>query len=506
MRQSLRIGAASALVLAAGTAQATDVLEFPDNGTEQLSRGGAWVARATNPLATFYNPAGLAGQEAGALLDVNLVFNDVCFTRKGPGQTIQAVDVQYPADVCDDTTLTPIPSAGIVYPLSDRLGIGLSFTPPSVYGSLTFPETVGVTNNFGVEQQVPSPMRYMLLEQSGIVLNTTLGAGYEVTPGLRLGAGFVWGLSKLRVTNANMSISPVQQPDGSFRDPLDTDVLAQVDVADWFIPGFVIGVLYSPLRQLDVGLAIQAQEAFDAHGDLTTKANYWTNNGVSDNPTVTDSSDIEPGLAHFRLPNPLEVRLGVRFHQPRDAKAPIGAGEARDPIADDVFDVELDVSYTRNSVYDQITLRFPERPVIEVLGTGGTVPQNADVPLAIKGDTIGLRLGGEYVVLPDRLAVRAGGWWEPDVQRPEYLNVAVVATQRIGLAGGVAVRFGPLDVEAGYMHVFFDTLDNDGNGAVRVVSGDASAQPVPNRSPYPINGGKVSQSANIVSVGGTLRF
>jgi long-chain fatty acid transport protein len=299
-----------------------------------------------------------------------------------------------------------------------------------------------------------------------------------------------------------MSVSPVPQA-GVYQDPLDADVLARVEVSDWFIPGFVLGALYSPIPELDVGFSLQVQEAFDGHGDLTAKANYWGTNGLGDNPVTTESSDIESGMAHFRLPNPLQARIGVRYHMPRDASAPVDVGAVRDPMADDVFDVELDVSYTRNSAYDRIQLRFPEDPVIVVQGTGGSVPQNADVPLAIKGDTIGLRLGGEYVILPARLAVRAGGWWEPDVQRPEYLNVAVVASQRFGLALGGAVRVGPVDIEAGYMHVFFDEVDNGGDGRVRVVSGDVSAG---NRSPYAINGGKVTQSANIVSVGAVARF
>ncbi len=225
---------------------------------------------------------------------------------------------------------------------------------------------------------------------------------------------------------------------------------------------------------------------------------------MSPSPVVTDTDDIQPDLAHFRLANPLDVRLGARFHMPRYGGA-IELGEIRDPLADDVFDVELDLSYTRNSAYRAAELRFPERPIIEVQGTGGEVPRNADVEFNVKGDTLGVRLGGDYIVLPDRLAVRAGAFYEPDVQRPEYLNVAMVASRRIGLAGGVQVRLAFVDLEAAYMHVFFDEVDNGGNGRLRVVSGDASVQP-PYRSPYAINGGKVTQSVNIVSLGARARF
>jgi hypothetical protein len=49
-------------------AHATGITEFPDNGSEQSGRGGAWVARASDPLAAFYNPAGLAGQPTRLIL------------------------------------------------------------------------------------------------------------------------------------------------------------------------------------------------------------------------------------------------------------------------------------------------------------------------------------------------------------------------------------------------------------------------------------------------------
>ena len=506
MRALSRIGAVCALLCVAGSAQATDIFEFPDNGTEQLSRGGAWVARATNPLATFYNPAGLAGQDTGALLNVNLVFNDVCFTRAGEGETVEfpSENVPYPGEVCDETAVTPLPSVAGVFQVTDRLGIGLSVTPPSLYGKLAFPETVDVTNQFGATVPVPSPQRYLLIESDGLVLNTTLGAGYEVADGVRVGAGFIWGLASLNLTNANMSVRPTfDSTTNLYVDPRTEDVLAELSVTDLFMPGLVIGALYSPIPELDLGFSLTIQEAFDGHGDLMAKANYWTNTGISSNPVLTDTADTEADLAHFRLPNPMEVRLGARFHWPRDGAATVVAGQERDPIADDVFDVEVDLSYTRNSAYDQIELRFPDRPVVVVQGTGGEVPRNGDVPLAIEGDTLGVRVGGEYVVLPDRFAVRAGGWYEPDVQRPEYLNVAVVASQRIGLAAGVLVRVEMIDIEAGYMHVFFEDVDNGGNGRVRAISGLTNEG---NRSPYAINGGKVTQSANIVSVGATARF
>ncbi len=485
-------------------ALATDVMQFPELGTQNLGRGGAWVARATGPLATFYNPAGLAGQLTGVSVDVALSFTSVCFERAGQGSRLSdsaGEGVPYPGEVCSEGGPEVLPALGAVYRLSDTLGLGLSVMPPSLYGSRTFPETVSGTNAVGFAAEVPAPSRYLLIESSGVALNTTLSVGYEITRRVRIGAGFVWGLAQYTLSNANQTLEPSVSPgSGQYLDPVTRDVRAQVDVVDLFMPGFVAGVLVSPHSMLDVGLSVKAQQAFDGHGDLETQANYWTASGVSGNPTVGNSNEEAPDLAHFRLPNPFSARLGVRFHLPREGTEDKAE---RDPLADDVFDVEVDVVYTRNSAYRAAELRFPESPIIEVKGTGGRVPVNADLPLHMKGDTLGLRVGGDVALLPGTLAVRAGGWYEPDVQRPEYIQLSMLGSRRIGLSLGGQLRFGAVDVEAAAMHVMFAEVDNGGNGRTRVVSGNAQTG---FRSPYAINGGRVTQSSTIVSVGGTMRF
>src|SRR5688572_1218570 len=69
------------VLTSSATSSATTITEFPDNGSEQLARGGAWVARASDPLAVHFNPAGLAGQRTAVTVQANLSFHDTCFTR-----------------------------------------------------------------------------------------------------------------------------------------------------------------------------------------------------------------------------------------------------------------------------------------------------------------------------------------------------------------------------------------------------------------------------------------
>ena len=49
--------------------------DIPDQGTESLGRGGAFVAKSDSPLALYNNVASLAKMRGTRLLvDVNLVF------------------------------------------------------------------------------------------------------------------------------------------------------------------------------------------------------------------------------------------------------------------------------------------------------------------------------------------------------------------------------------------------------------------------------------------------
>src|SRR5580692_12924139 len=132
MRRVFRVSAAA--VLAVGLfsprlAHATSAEEFPDNGSEQEGRGGAWVARASDPLATFYNPAGLAGQPTRLTLQANLSTQHTCFTRVKAANDTTADCVSqggtYP-QVCNNGGIFPDPQLAFTYHLSDRIGLGIA--------------------------------------------------------------------------------------------------------------------------------------------------------------------------------------------------------------------------------------------------------------------------------------------------------------------------------------------------------------------------------------------
>jgi long-subunit fatty acid transport protein len=491
-------------------AQATNALEFPGWGTAALGRGGAWVARADTPIAAGYNPAGLVLQPSGAQIDLHLALYSTCYTRTGPSNDTPTRGPYQ--EVCNDVKPTPLPLLGANFRVSDDFAIGLSIAPPLVYGELSFPVTAPrQTKGFGagVSEQ-PAGQRYQLYSQSGLLLNPTISAAFAITDRVRVGAGFIWGIGSLKLANASMSTASACESTpagcGQVEEPGNADFRADLAVRDFFVPGVVVGVHASPLDTLDVGLAVRAQDSLRAKGDLDVTVGYYDPSGrVAADPTRVSSKPGGADRASMVLANPFQADLGVRYHHPASDSRSKGA---YDFLNDDLFDVEFGVSYSRNASHREIGIRFPDNPPIDlgVAAANSSVPADASVPLQLK-DSVGFRLGGDVVAVPEVLALRLGAFYEPSVQDARYLNVALMASQRLGLSGGAQLRAGPVDLNVGYLHVFFSELDNGGNGAVRGISGVTYADATPDfKTPYPINGGRLGASANVFSLGAVYRF
>src|SRR5262249_51267576 len=131
-----------AVAMFATAARASNPLEYPDNGSAAFSRGGAWLAVANEPIATHYNPAGLATQPSGFSVEAQLAFPHTCFDRYGPGNSpVGPNDVGTPIyeyrRACSAREGFPntIPSIAAVYRVSPRLGIGIAVVPPAAYGT-----------------------------------------------------------------------------------------------------------------------------------------------------------------------------------------------------------------------------------------------------------------------------------------------------------------------------------------------------------------------------------
>jgi long-chain fatty acid transport protein len=516
-------------------AAASSVEEFPDNGSEQEGRGGAWVARASDPLAAFYNPAGLAGQPTRVSVQSNFSRQHTCFTRvKAAGDpTVDGVAVAgaYP-QVCNDAGFFPDPQVGFTWHVTDRLGLGLLLLSPSAVGNVTWPSFVG---------GAPAPQRYLLIKSNVIFLTPTIAAGWEVVDRLRIGGSFQFGTAPtLDFINAAVGLQK------SFNYvPSNNDVRTELTAHDSFVPGFTLGTMWSPVDELDVAAWYKWSAPVDAKGDAQTVYPYFrpsvamgdmtgltygdTSIPNCNNPMNPPNTCGSGNNASVRVPIPMEAKLGVRYH--------LAAGgtvdeHLRDPIAQDLFDVELDFTWANNSAFDNVQVRFPAK---DSFGDGllpanpaipGQIPANADVRHHLR-DVFGARLGGDFNAIPDMLAFRAGGFFETKAADSVYQNIDFDAAERFGVAAGATYRLKigstAFDFMAAYGHVFFGTLNNtDPSGAGLPASAGTACNPsapqgappstlCPNgnqkyRTNYPVNLGTITSSINVINIGVSFRF
>jgi long-subunit fatty acid transport protein len=518
MKRLVSLCAGAALVSAAGAAAAENALESPSLGVNQMSRGGAWLARADDPLATYFNPAAIVRNPTGVHLGAQLMFRSQCFERAdssgapvAPGGNL---DTPPPGEICAEGPPFPNPQLAATFRIHKQLGLGIGVVGPHAAGNLGWTPTVRYVNRFGVEIDAPSPARYLLLENDAILLFPTLSLSYAPIKSLSFGAGFTWGIASFGFSNAAEAASPARcadptncpSPGNPQPDDFAGDIYARIDGFDGFVPGFVASVLYSPSRRFDVAGWYRFSDAIRSKIDLHALAPYYTPTG-SLNPSPSETNVENAGT--FELQIPMEARIGVRYHHPRRGAQSQDfvekhQGWARDAFSEDVFDIELDATWAHNSQIDKIDVQFNERHAIN--GTsGGRVPLDASIPHPYK-DVIGVRLGGEYVPIPDFLALRLGGFFESRGVSAQYLHPDFHLSERVGIAGGAAVRFGPVDLSVAYQHTFFFPLDNGGDGRIKGISGDATVPAGDFRTRQAVNGGRATASLDEIGLALTYNY
>jgi long-chain fatty acid transport protein len=550
----------------AGAAEASSGIDSPDSGVVQMGRGSAWVARADDPLAFYFNPAAMAFQATSVHVGAQLLMQKSCFTRLGTngqpvapgpgidppilaGQANPADGALPPQDkVCTPGSPFPVPQIAAVFRVADRVAIGVGVVTPHASGANSYPESLSYTNAFGATITQPSPQRYLLVSSNALIVYPTVSVAYAPLENLSFGAGFVWGIGTVDFVTFAETLSTAPGPGMTATDHAVNDARAELKAKDLFMPGVVLSAMWMPTQNLDVAAWFKWQDALSAPTDLTLTSEYWQTSGArQDNAMLCASANkpagcnvvTYPGVGHVNFQIPMEAKLGLRYHHPRQdvTKRPGWAStpgrKVRDPMSEDLFDIELDFTWANNSAVQDLGLTFHSTPPVpnEIItknciatsgGCIGGVPATGSIPHNWK-DVVGIRLGGDFVAVPNLLSLRAGGFYETQGQDASYLNLDFDVAQKIGASGGATVRLGPVDVSVAYAHTFYGTLNNGGNGKIYALSGDntgaslgacgsvPATNPTPSlpgcfRSYQPVNGGILTSQLNEVGLSGTMHF
>lgn len=271
--------------------------EIPDNGTQALGRGTAFVAKADDGTALQYNPAGFARQRGTRVLaNGNVYFQSYSYRRIGT----------FPDDPNDPAT----PWGGKPYPevensagpytvpfiaLStdfgalDRFTLAAGVYGPSIIGNRTFP--LGVRG-------APASSRYDFIQSRDSFLFPSLAAAYRITPWLDLGVTGHLVLAKIDQTI--VTYADTGQCKNQEYQPCDSRGTL---TANGTTAAATVGLMLRPDPSWAVGLSVRTPVSVEAKGQLKTEA-----------PRVGDLRG-GTGDASVSTKLPLVARLGARYIQ-----------------------------------------------------------------------------------------------------------------------------------------------------------------------------------------------
>jgi len=471
VRSTVATGIAALLLASAAPSAHAGGLTLPTLGVRATGRGGAFVAGADDPMALWYNPAGLAamaGREKRRelLFDIVDIEHPVTYSRIDSGGNAAGT-------VENDPQKLPHPNLVGVWSLDKQwvLGVGL-FTP---YASLDgYPED--------------GPQRYQLVSLHGTTLAYLDAAlGWKVSDKLWVGFG-VSNLFLAFDSRVVFSSNP-SETTGAPEDP-EYDALGELRDSSFFTPSGQAGIQYHASDKLSLGAALRLPYFVHASGTVAVRL---PSSGFFGNAHVTgDASDMS-------LTMPGVFRAGIEARPHKRFRAELG------------FDWEM------WSQQDKITLtphgvRIEDQPGVGIYEVG-----TLDIPRHLK-DTFALKLGIETQPLPlVPLDVRLGYVFETGAAPDEYLSLISPDSNKHMLTAGLGFRVGHLRFDAMFAHAFLADRDVSLAGACLpqqnpIRTGDpepacdTSVQELPTPGYVYVNAGSYRSSWTVFGIGMSAGF
>ncbi len=424
-RWTMLVGGVLWLLAAPKTALASGVT-VGDQGARTAGRAGATVARADDLSAIEYNPAGLAKLEQTRFhLGNRFGYVNESFKR-APLYDWSKLDFN---GVPEYVTFDKVSNDKTWVLLNPMLVAATDF------GLKSWGFALGAYAPQGVSQQafpVDGGSRYMLTERDVKILYYNLSAAWKYNDIFGVGASFQWvdlASLKLGMVVNGTTIPGMANPVAS-----DYDMLVRIEGADHVGFTGIIGAWFKPKPFLELGISGRvAPVKLDADCRLSVKPLSLT----SDEPPEMTRNGKAANDVRWKMTMPVTARLGARYiHFDGDKE---------------LFDVELDVVY---EAWHQTQSYDIEGNGLEVAIIGQNVPVDHIVVPKKWRDTVSVRVGGDYNLLPDRLALRAGVYYESAATDERYAYVDFFSGHRLGASAGTSVMFHGVDISLSYTYVF----------------------------------------------------
>ncbi len=466
-----------ALVAAWPGTAAAGGLELLPGGTRSVGRGGAVAARPMDPMVMLHNPAGLtelSGEQV--MLHIDTPIHSMCVDpygfygwgvyEAGTSEFGDQLEVDDPDDptigatyattplpeVCNSAPVVPIPHMAWATRLGD-FALGIGFVAPTVVAGLQYGGDDGTIDIDG--EAFPTPTRYQMIKQQvEFALAPSFGFAYRLMPELSLGVNLQIAMLRAKTWAIQNTVAGTQP---------SNDMLAELEAEDFFLPAITASVYVQPTDAIDLVAAFRWVDQFDGPGKVSFETNTFHQN-ADEGPIPFQNDPIK--LDRIQVGLPYALTLGARYsgQLPRFEDDTPGPG---DPMDTELWDIELDATYNFNeqAAANKVDVGEAVTVITREVGGGG---DSASVPLADLSqvsierhalDSIAVRLGGSYAVMPRQLALSAGLFYESRGVEPEYINIDSFALARVGAGIGAMWRIGSVDLTAAVGQIFQEELD-----------------------------------------------
>lgn len=273
--------------------------------------------------------------------------------------------------------------------------------------------------------------RYMMVTRESQIITYSASVAWKLKELLGLGVSLQW----IAVPKLNYSLVVDGDPFGGGAHPVSSpfDLLADVSGSDLFTFNAIIGAWFRPAANWEIGVSGQVVPS-----QIQTKSELAVTPVTLDDDIILRRNGEEANDVTLTLPLPMTARFGIRYYQKDND------GE--------IFDIEFDAAFetwSRVKSFDLDTNNLNADYVVD-----GTIAESIDLGTIVIDkqwkNTINLHLGGDLRVIPKKLTLRAGAFFESAVANPSYSHIDFVSGAQLGGAVGGSMYFGKLEVALAY--------------------------------------------------------
>ncbi len=431
-------------VVGAGRPGRTGGIYVPGAGPSAQARAGAFVAKSDDPSAIAHNPAGFAKLDGTHIsIGANLVDYDLRYRRTGAYEPSgEAMPESYEGAPYPEVEDISRPEVGIgefqiapTIAVSTDLGhpewpvrFGIGLVTPQGYSARKFPQSHDLGDP---DAPAPGPQRYDTIDQRAYAILPSVAVSYSPIPQLDIGVRLSWGISGAEGQRSVWAIRNYEEYEG--RD----SVFVLDHASDPFVPAYGAGVLYRPLRSLEVGIAYSSALHIRSKGEAHTIVGDAVFEDATTLPVPDEFAQCAPGGRE----DALKVCMSADVPQTATAGA---RWVFFDPNGREQGDIELDVGWEDWSASSNVVTELDAMDSIGQFLNPGVIRHGFR-------DTYSFRLGGSWA-LPlsvHRLVLRGGAAWDTAAAPDQYTRVDVDGKARATLATGVAFETSRFRVELG---------------------------------------------------------